>query len=136
MCDSIIIQHCCFLSSEPTPQNNTFQGLVVTDGNQSYAVFIYKCGLLEWGKDAIIGFKADRTYFRNFVLSGVQANLTACLNAPDSLWKNLVYKLVRPGMFMRSPYRGGGANTEAFSYNKPVQFLEYCFKGFINRVKY
>ena len=32
---------------------NTFQGILITDGWNSYAVFIYECGGMEWGGGTI-----------------------------------------------------------------------------------
>ena len=40
-----------------TRQNNTYQGILITDGEEkSFAVFIFKCGSLNWaGSSATIG---------------------------------------------------------------------------------
>ena len=79
-------------------QTNTFQGLVITNGTQSYAVFTYKCDQIKWGGGATVGFKADGTYFRNYDLSG-QDNVQyiGCVNQPSTDWNNLVYTLVPEG---------------------------------------
>ncbi len=61
-------------------------------------MFTYTCGSMEWDGEATIGFKADRTYFRNHPLSGRDdANSIACVNAPRSAWTNVVYRLVPEG---------------------------------------
>ena len=80
-------------------QTDTFQGIVITNGSRSYAVFTYKCGLMQWSGEATIGFKADRTYYRNNPLSGtVLSNTIACINVPASNWSNVVYNLLPAGM--------------------------------------
>jgi len=78
-------------------QKNNFQVVVVTDGVQSYAVFTYVCGLLNWigGPNAAsIGFSASSTLFANHPLSR-QSNVNdiACLNLQCSLWSNVVYQI-------------------------------------------
>lgn len=37
---------------------NTFQVILVTDGVGSYAIFIYKCGGMEWGS-GVIGWQTS-----------------------------------------------------------------------------
>ena len=82
-------------------QTDTFQGIVITDGSKSYAVFTYKCGLMQWSGNATIGFKADRTYFRNHPLSGsITSNSIACINYPPTEWTNVVYDLVPEGIII------------------------------------
>jgi len=66
----------------------------VTDGVQSYALFTYKCGEMEWSGGATIGFGASDELYANLRLSGSsQANAVACLNSPTTEWSNLLYKL-------------------------------------------
>ena len=78
-------------------QTNAFQGIIVTNGNESYAVFTYKCGTLSNSgirTNGTIGFNSDGNYFRNFQLSGTsKLNEVACLNLPRTLWSNLLYTL-------------------------------------------
>ena len=76
-------------------QTNTYQGLVITDFNSSYAVFIYKCYDLEFSGSAAIGFTAGNVLFSNHRISGYRAKNVACINYPESSWVNLVYKLTR-----------------------------------------
>ena len=38
------------------PQTNSYQGVLITDGVNSYAVFIYECGQLAEGVVARIGY--------------------------------------------------------------------------------
>ena len=74
-------------------QTNTFQGIVVTNGFQSYALFIYECGKLQWSGNGAIGFKANSRLSRIHRLSGSNASFVACENSPGSVWSNLVYQL-------------------------------------------
>ena len=75
-------------------QTNTFQAIVITSGVESYAVFTYQCGTMEWSGGATIGFNANNTYFANHRLSGsFRANEVACLNSPITDWSNLVYQI-------------------------------------------
>ena len=82
-----------------TPQRNTFQGIVITNGSASYTVFTYECGSIEWSGtrgfgNAAIGFKADDGYYQEHPLSGTDEDDTIdCLNIPTTVWSNVVYKL-------------------------------------------
>ena len=77
-------------------QTNTFQGIVVTDLSESYAVYIYNCHDMQFSGSASIGF-TSRTYelFANHRLSGYNARNIGCVNSGQSDWVNLVYKLTR-----------------------------------------
>ena len=76
------------------PQTNTFQGILVSDFEQSFAVFTYKCGDLGFSGGATIGFVTAGGLFANHVAT-VRGNAkeVACLNSPNSPWVNVVYKL-------------------------------------------
>ena len=76
-------------------QANTFQGIVITNGYQSYTIFTYHCGSLQWSGNAVIGFKATENLFQIHQLSGSDANLIACQKSPRSLWNNLIYSLCK-----------------------------------------
>ena len=73
-----------------TIQTNTWQALVITDGNTSYAVFTYRCGDLEWSDNAVIGFNAGGSIYQNSTIIG---KTSACQNSPESVWTNLLYKI-------------------------------------------
>ena len=68
---------------------------MVTDGNTSFAIFIYQCGDLQWpGYGATIGFGAGSEFVSNHWLSGTQSvTAIACLNTPDSQFFSLLYKV-------------------------------------------
>ena len=75
-------------------QTNTFQGIIITNGVKSYAVFIYQCGALTSHNNGTIGYNADGSFFHNYPLSGSGRVLeAACLNHPSTVWSNLVYSL-------------------------------------------
>lgn len=52
---------------------NTFQGVIITDGELTYAVFIYECGGMEWGR-GVIGWQFNTTTFEANPLSGQENN--------------------------------------------------------------
>ena len=95
MCISVHVEaRQCIIIINSIPQTNTYQGVLVTDGVQSYALFTYKCGEMEWSGGATIGFGANDELYANLRLSGSsQANAVACLNSPTTEWSNLLYKL-------------------------------------------
>jgi hypothetical protein len=78
---------------------NTFQAIIASQGSQSYTVFTYQCDKISWSLDgyfahASVGFSAGPYSFANHPLSN-KANVTNidCINQPDSVWSNVVYKL-------------------------------------------
>ena len=78
-------------------QDNNFQAVVTTNGQQSYTVFTYQCGELNWvpsNSATSIGFSASPTSFANHPLSH-QSNVNdiACLNQQVSPWTNVVYQI-------------------------------------------
>lgn len=79
----------------PSPQPNTFQLAVATDGKSSYAVLTFKCGDLNWvARVASIGFTADQNPHANYNFSRTAAvNNVSCLNLPLSNWSNVVYQI-------------------------------------------
>ena len=81
-------------------QTNTFQGILVTDFITSYAIFIYRCGDLNFSNGATIGFNTRDGLFANHAatLRG-NARSIACQNSPVSPWVNVVYNLVS-GMYI------------------------------------
>ena len=73
---------------------NTFQGVIITDGSTSYAVFLYYCPSMEWSGNAVIGWQASRYRYRNHPLSGTSdAKQVACLNTATSSYNTVVFKL-------------------------------------------
>ena len=64
----------------------------MTDHRQSYAAFEYKCGDINWGDDAIIGYKASRRRFEEFELSGYNATQIDCLEENTTI---LLYNLTQ-----------------------------------------
>ena len=78
-------------------QTNTFQAVLVTDGTNSFAIFIYLCGDLDWTGGpggATIGYTASTEMFKNHRLSGSPfINSIACLNNPHNQFFTVVYAL-------------------------------------------
>ena len=70
------------------PFQNTFQVILISDGTYSYAIFTYKCGLMDWGNGVTIGFNAGDDPYANADPSSKEI---ACVNSPDSDWNNVVY---------------------------------------------
>ena len=68
---------------------------MVTDGNNSFAIFIYQCGDLQWTKDTTtIGFGAGSKFVSNHWLSrALNPTSIACLNSPDNQFFALLYVL-------------------------------------------
>uniref|UniRef100_A0A1X7U2M9 NIDO domain-containing protein n=1 Tax=Amphimedon queenslandica TaxID=400682 RepID=A0A1X7U2M9_AMPQE len=75
-------------------QSNHYQVVLAFQSNATYAVFIYKCGLINWTRnDAGVGINSGDGYYINHPLS-----LTNNVNNIDcydvvSGWANIVYRL-------------------------------------------
>ena len=69
--------------------------MLTSDDTSSYAVFIYKCGSLNWNnRRAGIGYSAETEFYKNHILSmKLNVNDIACLNEPHSEWSNVVYRV-------------------------------------------
>ena len=69
--------------------------MVASEGSTSYAIFTYKCDLLQWTKyNAAIGYSAGLNNFANHPLSRTERVINIdCLNYPSSVWSNVVYNL-------------------------------------------
>ena len=76
-------------------QTNTFQAIAITDGTQSYAVYTYRCGDLQWPGGATIGYNGGPVgnFFENHLLSGDNANSIACINLGVTEFTNVVYNI-------------------------------------------
>ena len=73
-------------------QENTFQAVLITDGVDSFTVFTYNCGLIEWdnGGSNTVGFNAAGQVYDNEDPSGIDL---ACINGNESDWSSVFYKL-------------------------------------------
>ena len=76
-------------------QFNTYQAIAITDGSQSYAVYTYRCGHLQWSGGATIGYNGGPVgnFYANHPRSGSDASTIACLNAGITEWSNVVYNV-------------------------------------------
>ena len=67
---------------------------MATDGNQSYAVFTYQCGELNWVNNASIGFSAGPNFFANHPFSQrPNVNGIACVSQTCPPLTNVVYRI-------------------------------------------
>ena len=76
-------------------QTNTYQAIAITDGFQSYAVYTYRCGDLQWSGGATIGYNGGPigNFSENHPLSGDNANSIACINTGVTEYSNVVYNV-------------------------------------------
>ncbi|XP_019853605.1 PREDICTED: uncharacterized protein LOC109582949 [Amphimedon queenslandica] len=75
-------------------ESNHFQIILAHQSNATYAVFIYKCGLIEWTKHrAGVGINSGNGYYNNHLLANTY-NVTDidCYDAVSG-WTNIVYRL-------------------------------------------
>ena len=71
---------------------NTFQGILISDGTSSYAVFIYDCSNMEWG-GGVIGWQQSTTQYGSHSASGqISANSAVC-GFQTSTFTTLVYRI-------------------------------------------
>ena len=67
---------------------------MITDGVNSYAVFTFKCGELNWSRSPTIGFNAASDFYQNHELTGSPtADSLDCFNFPTSDYYNVVYNI-------------------------------------------
>ena len=67
----------------PQLDTSTFQAVLITDGYDSYAVFIYQCGGMGWG-GAEIGWQASRQDVDEHQLSGRESAQIGCEYSTNS----------------------------------------------------
>ena len=77
-------------------QTNTYQAIIISDGQSSFAIFTYNCQQMEWSGDVGIGINGDGRFYVNHILSKSEnAHQIACLNSPTSDWSNVLYQLCK-----------------------------------------
>ena len=69
--------------------------MAITDGSQSYVVYTYRCGDLQWPGGATIGYNGGPVgnFYQNHPLSGDFANSIACINTGVTEWSNVIYNV-------------------------------------------
>ena len=69
--------------------------MIASQGTTLYAIFTYKCNLLQWTRfNATIGYSAGLNNFAIHPLSRTsKVTDIDCLNYPSSVWSNVVYNL-------------------------------------------
>ena len=86
------------------PQRNTLQGIVITDGNKTYAVYTYHCNDIQWSDGSVIGFNAGGSYYTNHPLSdSISASDIDCVHSPESEWNNVIYDVNPNGTTLYTP---------------------------------
>ena len=80
--------------------------MVASEGSTSYAIFTYKCDLLQWTRhNAAIGYSAGLDYYENHPLSRTSNVINIdCVNYPHSVWSNVVYKLSEGKNYIKSSH--------------------------------
>ena len=80
--------------------------MVASEGSTSYAIFTYKCDLLQWTSyNAAIGYSAGAEYYENHPLSRTSNVINIdCVNYPHSVWSNVVYKLSEGKNYIKSSH--------------------------------
>ena len=93
--------------------------VLATDGTQSFAVFTYKCGELNWSYfRASIGFSASSSVFANHHLSRLlNVNDIACLESPSPPWSNVVYQIDEQITGMKLNYVCYSMHLHEFKFN-------------------
>ena len=86
-------------------QSNTFQGIVITNGSKTYAVYTYHCDDVQWSDGSVIGFNAGGRYYANHPLSdSIAASDIDCVHhSLGSEWNNVVYDLNPNGTVASTP---------------------------------
>ena len=61
---------------------NSYQGILITDGSRTYALFIYNCSQLNRDSVAGIGYFFNSSLFEEHALSNTdQSSMVACVNS-------------------------------------------------------
>ena len=85
-------------------QENTWQAILINNGTDSYAIFTYQCGDINWSRRTIIGYNAAGVVYLNHPLSGVRsAGDIDCMNLPESDWTNILYNLTGSNLNITVP---------------------------------
>ena len=71
---------------------NTFQGILISDGSSSYAVFIYDCSNMEWG-GGVIGWQQSTTQYGSYYASGQTSSNSAVCGLQTSSFTTFVYRI-------------------------------------------
>lgn len=65
----------CLPQCASTLQTNTFQGVIISNSVQSYYVFSYTCGAIQWSglgdETAVVGFNFNADYFDNHIANSL-----------------------------------------------------------------
>ena len=74
--------------------SSSFQAVLASQGKKTYAIFTYKCGLLDWNRtNVLVGFSASNTLFAKFPLSRQLQPSIDCFSSQTSNWSNIAYEI-------------------------------------------
>ena len=86
-------------------QQNSYQAIVITDRENSYAMFTYNCEQMEWTgywQHGVVGYNAKGEHYDNHPASGLEVVGTAVACANDlygTPWNNVIFKTsIPPGI--------------------------------------
>ena len=78
---------------------NRFQGVLITNGTDSYAVFLYNCNDMDWNGRAKIGWQANPVFYDSHRMSGTtNVGDVACINTPVTFSSTVFFKISGNGM--------------------------------------
>ena len=85
-------------------QVNSFQCVLITDGNSTYVLFLYHCDLLQSGGGGI-GYIASSggNFYQNhrWSLQSSSSSYIGCDNRPLSNWNTVLYPIHYNGMYIK-----------------------------------
>ena len=81
---------------------NTFQGILISDGYSSYAVFTYDCSNMEWG-GGVIGWQQSTTQYASHDNSDDRDSNEAVCRYQTSSFTTLVYRVDSGKTFLCIP---------------------------------
>ena len=77
---------------------NTFQAIMITDGSQTFVVYTYKCGDIQWDHlyyTSTIGYNIGGFHYNNYASSGIQKGIAGILGCPkicpNTTFFNILY---------------------------------------------
>ena len=91
LCVGMVTCTLIYLQSYIPLQINTYQGIVITNGTKSFAVFIYNCELLNPRSVAGIGYYFSSTLFEEHPLSNTNRSSTIACENPHSPWNSVIF---------------------------------------------
>lgn len=83
---------------------NTWQAILISNGTDSYAIFTYRCGDINWSRNSVIGYNGAGVVYENHPYSsGFAARNIDCINAQEGNWTNVLYNLTGASLNITEP---------------------------------